>query len=211
MGEHAIGCRIGEIHGRGQLFVLDDDRLDPVARGLPALGDDDRDAVAREARFADRERPVRRVLHVGRHRPRARERRLPIGLEILTREHRDDAGHRQRGGGVDRDDARVGVRAAHELDVQRARHHEVVDEARFPVSSGGSSRRNCRVPMTGVIGPPPRGLPARCCGSRCSDRGSPRGRAARRARWDRRSPRGTTPRPSPCPPCRSRTGARGSP
>ena len=60
----------------------------------------------------------------------------------------------------------------------------------------------------------PRARPSRCCGSRCSGRGCPRARGARRARSGSGSPRGTRPRPSPCPPCRTRTagrGARGTP
>ena len=52
--------------------------------------------------------------------------------------------------------------------------------------------------------------PSRCCGSRCSGRGCPRGPRARPARSGRGSPRAATPPPSPCPACSSRTGGRGA-
>ena len=57
---------------------------------------------------------------------------------------------------------------------------------------------------------PPRARPGRCCGSRCSGRGCPRGPRAPRPRTGPGSRRAATWRPSPCPACSTRTGGRGS-
>ena len=43
-------------------------------------------------------------------------------------EHEVHAGHRQRRAGVDRDDARAGVRAGHQRDVPHARRIDIGDK-----------------------------------------------------------------------------------
>ena len=66
MHERAVAGGVFEVeHGR-QLVVVDDDGFDRVPRRRGALGDHDGDAVADEAHLVERERAVRRVLHVRR-------------------------------------------------------------------------------------------------------------------------------------------------
>ena len=68
--------------------------------------------------------------------------------EIVEREHRVHAGQRQRRVLVDAADQRVRMRAAHERRVQHAGQRDVVDEAALPRSSGSSSRRLMREPIS---------------------------------------------------------------
>ena len=86
------------------------------------LGDDDRDRVADEShlRLGERRADAARV-HL--HQPFVR--RQP---EVGGGEDRDDAGHGARVVGVDRDQAGVRVRGAHEVEVEHAVDREIVDE-----------------------------------------------------------------------------------
>ena len=85
------------------------------------------------------------------------KRRGEVVDEIGTGQHRDDAGHRGRGGRVDRDDASVRDRAADDAHVQRAGQVEVVDEAGL----AGEERRvllaQCRDPEHAGAGAGDRG------------------------------------------------------
>ena len=53
------------------------------------------------------------------------------GTDVVRGEHREHARQFERGARVDRDDPRMGVRAAHETRVQHARHVNIGDEARL--------------------------------------------------------------------------------
>ena len=81
--------------------VDDDDLPGGAARLLRVLGGDERDGLAVVAHPVDGEHGLVRELEA-------------VGLRarhVVVREHRVDARHRRRGRDVDRDDARVGVRA----------------------------------------------------------------------------------------------------
>ena len=129
VGERDVGLGVREVEDRGEVFVVDHDRLGRVARGFTTRRDDDRDPVAGEAHLAQGERPVRRVHHVGGHGPCAGQGRREVVGEVGAGQDRDDTGSRRRLGGVDRTDARVRGRAAHDLEVQRPGHGQVVDVA----------------------------------------------------------------------------------
>ncbi len=135
--DDTIGERILELDDRGQRVVVDDHFVGGVARFVRAVRDDDCHRVADVAGLVDRDRAVVGVLDVVGDRPRQRHRLGPVVDEVGAGEHRDDAGHRGRGLGVDRADAGVRVRAAHDLEVQRARDVEVGDVLRF----AGEERR----------------------------------------------------------------------
>ena len=187
-------------------LVVDLDELSRVLRLRTRLGEDDRDAVALVAGRLG-ERIVRRVLHVLGHRPGARHRRLPVVLEVGGREDGDDAVRLPCLVGRDPGDARARVRAAD--DDHRRAFPAAPCCRRYvprPVSSDRSSRRLTGEPTYGrpLLGrrsrtpsPPlrPPGRPRRCCGSRCTGRGFPRG------------PRGSRPRSSPSPCSISETAA----
>ena len=140
-----------EISGPCSITSMFINALNPGPEGERAAGDldDDEDsgghrlidtvrsahnrlaAVNRELTFVDRERKVLRVLHVGGDGPGAGQRRLPVTAELGAGEHRHNARHGARGFGVDRQDARVGERAAHDLEVEHTSDRKVVDETRL--------------------------------------------------------------------------------
>ena len=97
---------------------------------LAVFGHDDRDWLALEDDLVlgDRETLGDGVL-VGDERRRDRVRAATDRLEVGGGQHRDDAGHRLRRGGVDARDARVRVRAADDGHGQRARADQVLDVA----------------------------------------------------------------------------------
>ena len=102
-------------------LVLDLDQLERVARRVAVLGDDERDLLALEPDLVGREHR----LDVGGHR---RHPGQPRASQILAGDHGFDHGVLQRRGGVDRQDLRVGERAAQDRPVQHARQRDVVEE-----------------------------------------------------------------------------------
>ena len=131
MHQHPIGQRVLEVGDGLERVVGDVDRLDRVVGDRIAVGQHDRHAVTDEVDRVGGDRVVRRVQHVLGDRPRARHGGRPEIAEIGAGVHRTHAGHRRRGGGVDRHDAGVGVRAAQHGHVERAGHLHVVGEHRF--------------------------------------------------------------------------------
>ena len=128
---HAVAERILQIDHRGQRLVVDDDRVERVARLGVRLRDDHGNRVTRIAGLVDRDREVLGRLHVGRDGPRARHRARPQVAQIGPGVHRHDTRHARSGRRVDAGDARVGVRAAREGDRQGARDGEVVGVLRL--------------------------------------------------------------------------------
>ena len=115
---------VADVQDRRQHVVLDGDRLGGLF-GLPQGGRRHRgDRVAVIERLVLRHHVARQVGEVGRGLARLgdadRRRR-----EVRAGDHGLDAGHRFRLRGVDREDARVRVRAAHELRVQHAGQRQV--------------------------------------------------------------------------------------
>ncbi len=156
--------------------------------------------------LADGERVVRRVLHVGRHRPvrtasapaHSEARSAPLYAAITPG---IASGRRQRRRG----DAGVRVRTAQHGEVQRAGDVQVVGELGLAGEQGGifAAQQPLAQDRSGpVFGDghdhslgvgvsylrrrPAR--PARCCDSPCSGTGFPRDRGAPRARSDSGSP-----------------------
>jgi hypothetical protein len=95
--------RLARVDHGGQRVVLDVDERQRVVGRVLVGGDDEGDLLALEADLVAREHGLG-VVGDGRH-PGQAER-----LEVLGGHHGGDVGMRQRPGGVDRDDLRVGVR-----------------------------------------------------------------------------------------------------
>ena len=122
--------RLAGVDDRRQRLVLDVDQLQRVVGRVLVGRDHERDLLALEADLVAREHGLR-VVGDRRH-PRQAER-----LEVLGGDDRGDVGVRERPRRVDRDDARVRVRAAQDGAVHHARQPDVVqvgalaaDEAR---------------------------------------------------------------------------------
>ena len=124
--------RVGGARHRRQRLVGDVDQLGGVLRLRDRLGDDHGDGLADKARLVGRHRVVggrdRREAaqphhHVGRaHQPGiVRDRAEPVGDVVGAGKDREHAGRRERRLLVDRDDARMGVRRAHDHRVRQAR------------------------------------------------------------------------------------------
>ena len=107
-------------------LVVDHEPIDPVRRRVGRIGDDRRH---RNSLGADDAGGEQRILGDERARRQAHERNRPDRTEVLGGEHGDHPGSSPRGGGVDRTDARVGVRAPSQDHVQHAPDRQVVDEA----------------------------------------------------------------------------------
>ena len=122
-----VAERVFQIDDRGQRLVVDDDSVHAVARRVARAGNHDRDDVTDIAGLLCRDREVLGVLHVRRHRPRARHRLGPRVAKIGTGQDGFHPRERERAGRVDRSDTRVRVRAAHHPEKARAGDHEVVD------------------------------------------------------------------------------------
>ena len=112
--------RLARVDDRRQRLVLDVDQLERVVRGVLVGRDHERDLLALEADLVAREHGLR-VVGDRRH-PREPER-----LEILRRDDGGDVGVRERLRRVDRDDARVRVRAAQHGSVDHPRQPDVVE------------------------------------------------------------------------------------
>ena len=128
----AVLGRCGHVDDRVERLVVDVDELRRVDGVRARVGDHDRDPVALVVHLGDGEREVLGALHVLGHRPRARHRRRPVVAQLGAGEDGDDALGRLRGGRVDGGDLRVRVRAPDDRHRQRARDHDVVDEAPSP-------------------------------------------------------------------------------
>ena len=127
------GDRLFDIDDRRKLIVFDRDQLGGVHRGFARIahhhGDaftDMQDAIGSEHR-PERANELRAVA--------AAQFRMPAhvadvgGFHILAGQHRDNAGRGARTRGVDRANARAGMRRAHEHRVGLVRLRGIVDES----------------------------------------------------------------------------------
>ena len=112
--------RLAGVDDRRQRLVLDIDQLERVVRRVLVGRDHERDLLALEADLVAREHGLR-VVGDRRH-PRQPER-----LEVLGGDDRGDVGVRERPRGVDREDARVRVRAAQDGPVDHPRQPDVIE------------------------------------------------------------------------------------
>ena len=102
----AVGHRLLRVEHRGQHLVLDDDLAAALLGGADGVGEHGHHPLADEAHDV-----VEDVRVVGIDEVVGVDRgREALARHVLPRVDAVDAGHRQRGGLVDRDDARVGVR-----------------------------------------------------------------------------------------------------
>ena len=127
--------RFLEIDDRIQRLDVDDHVAHRVFGDVATLGDDHRDRLADVAHLVLGERPVRAGMEHqpgDRRRRHEQRRRRSIVAEVGERVDSGHAAPLPCGRGVDLDQARVRVFAAHERHVQHARELHVVDEARAP-------------------------------------------------------------------------------
>ncbi len=106
-------------------LVLDLDELGGVARQLAGGGADGGDRLAHEAHLADGERVV---LDLVPRRRRQLEERVGLDRDLVAGQRPVDAVERERCRNVDRDDLRVRVRRADEVDVAHSVPAHVVEE-----------------------------------------------------------------------------------
>ena len=137
----AVGKRGAHVGDRIELLIIDRDLLGGVLRLRDALGDHQRDRLAGMQHALAGERRAERHDQLGA--VAAVERRMRRGradtgrLQILVGEHRDHAGRPARRLGVDRPDARMRVRRAHEHRVRLVLLRRILDEAAEPLHQRG--------------------------------------------------------------------------
>ena len=117
--------RLARVDEHVERLVLDRDELGGVAGQLARARADRGDRLAHEAGLADRERVV---LDQVARRDRHLEERVRLDRDLVAGQRPEDAVERERGGDVDRDDLRVRVRRADEVDVARPVPAHVVEE-----------------------------------------------------------------------------------
>ena len=131
------GCkRCAHVSDRIQFLVLDRDELGGVLRERGAFGNDQRDRLADMQHAFARERRTERHDELGAiaavERGMQRGRADAGRLDVLVRQHRDDAFRRAGCGDVDRADARMRVRRAHERRMGLVRLRRIVDKSSKP-------------------------------------------------------------------------------
>ena len=112
--------RLAGVHHGRQRLVLHVDQRERIVGGVLVGGDHERHLLALEAHLVARQHGLGVVGDRGH--PGQPER-----LEVLGGDHGGHVGMRQRPRGVDRDDLRVGVRAAQQRAVDHARQPDVVE------------------------------------------------------------------------------------
>ena len=128
--EDLVLQRLLDVDDDGQRLVLDLDVGGGVDDDVLVVADDERDGVADVADAVAGDRPALRGLDLdaGR-RPGHRQRREQVA-HVVAGVDGLDAGARERGRRVDRDDVRVRLARAHDGGVQHAGQGEIVDERR---------------------------------------------------------------------------------
>ena len=136
MHERRSGCQrlLGVDHVR-QRFVLDLDQFGGVLGERARVGDHRRDPFAGVAHDVVRQRVAR---HLRAHRRRSRSESVR-GAEFLAGQHVVHARHRERRVGVDREDARAGVRRGDQRHVLHPGSAMSATKRPRPVTKRGSS------------------------------------------------------------------------
>ena len=134
--------RVGPERGLGvddsrKRLVLDLDQLGGVLRNVSVPRDDGRDRLAVELHLVDGKRPEGRIAGRERRQDDRQRQRTDFVLDVLAGDHRHDTGHGAGLADVDRQEPGVGVRAAHEGKVERARHSQIGDVA---AAAGGQTK-----------------------------------------------------------------------
>jgi len=129
----AVRKRSFDVGDRRQRLVVDLDELDCILGGFAAGRDDDGDCVAGIANLVGRERLVRRGIRVFGRQPRARQRCLPVLVEIFARPRGDHTGVRHRRPDIDTRDPRVRVRRTDDAEKHHPGQLHVVDPLRLPL------------------------------------------------------------------------------
>ena len=127
----ALGQRRLDARRHGQRLVVHEHALGAVLGDVAVARDDDADRLADVARDVDGGRVV--------DDPRAERRRegTRVRGDVGARHDADHAGQRERGRGVDRADARVRERRAHDRRAARVRQRiEIVDEPALAAQQG---------------------------------------------------------------------------
>ena len=122
--------RLARVDDDVERLVVDPHELGGVARELARLGDDGDDRLADVAHLADGERVV---LDVPAGRGGDLEERVGLQRDLVARQRPVHAGQLERRAHVDRGDARVRVRRAHEVDVAHPVPLDVVEELALPL------------------------------------------------------------------------------
>ncbi|CFE03603.1 Uncharacterised protein [Bordetella pertussis] len=182
--------RIAAIHHRAQHFIFDRHPRRRVLGDVAAVGHHHRDGLADERHLALGQHERRRV--IGQRRQREPQRHAPgrqLAEQVARPIDRGHARHRAGGRQVDRDKARMGMRATHEAGMQHALDLDIVQEARLAAQqrivldtgraaaqSGACRISHDRPPRASAA---PRAAPRpRCSDTRCSGTGGPRARRA---------------------------------
>ena len=159
----AVLERLLDVGDGAERLVVDLDQLGCVLRERTALRDDDRNAVALEARLVDGERVVRRHLDVFRDGPGAGKGALPVVGQVGPAEGCDDTFGGARSVEVHALDPSMRVRAADERHEHGARQGQVVDEGAAPaqergvfLSLDGRADERARLPRWRSSSSPPR-------------------------------------------------------
>ncbi len=126
MDDHRAGAqRRLHVDLRRQRLELDGQGRDAVLGRGAAFGDDGDHRLALPGRALQRQRILRRRLHALQMREHRDPRVANLG-KVRAREDSNDARNRQRRGGVDRDDARMGMGRAVEGGMDEARQVHVI-------------------------------------------------------------------------------------
>ena len=134
----ALGHRLLGVEDRRQDLVFHGDLAATLFGGADRVGDHRHHPLAREPHDV-----VEHVGVVGIHQMVGVDRgAVALPGDVLPRVHAVHAGNGERGGLVDRDDARVGVRRMQHLEVQHPRHLGVHGELDGPGHDAGGCGRH---------------------------------------------------------------------
>ncbi len=116
--QHRLASGIDGVHhvgDRRQQLVFDLNEGDSILRDVPRIGDHQRHRFANVTDFAERDAALfdRRIGKTGQQ--------PGLLCRVFAGNHRDDAADRQRRAGIDRLDARMGVRAPQHRDMRHVR------------------------------------------------------------------------------------------
>ena len=167
------GLRLARVDERGQLLDVDDDVVRGVGRELRRLRHDERDRLADVPDAVPREHRMREPDELLT--PAHDQREVVETVRVGHRQDRMHARQRERALGVDRDQAAVRIRAAHERAVQHLRQLHVADVLRLALDEALVLGARQRLPHPRLRGRRDRAHAASSGsrGSACSDSAPP--------------------------------------